>query len=189
MAGLVDYRTLVNARRVVLRRMRDIGRIVAFLVTLIVVAGALMGVAWYVARFPAGSGSISISLCALSSPDDLVIGAYLEANATELEQPAGTDDTPVTFVVESGETATQIANRLKQERLVSDAELFRRYVQYHGLDAGIVNVAHRYGSVEPAPELLELVDAFARMDGSAEETNRAMALMGEFCRANRKPVR
>jgi UPF0755 protein len=117
--------------------MRDIGRIVAFLVTLIVVAGALMGVAWYVARFPAGSGSISISLCALSSPDDLVIGAYLEANATELEQPAGTDDTPVTFVVESGETATQIANRLKREGLVSDAELFRRYVQYHGLDAGI----------------------------------------------------
>jgi cobalamin-dependent methionine synthase I len=56
----------------------------------------------------------------------------------------------------------------------------------YGLDAGIVNVAHHYGSVEPAPELLELVDAYAKMDGSAERTNEAMELMGKFCRENRK---
>jgi len=56
----------------------------------------------------------------------------------------------------------------------------------YGLDAVIANVAHRYGSVEPAPELLELVDAYAKMDGSAEKTSRAMELMGEFCRRNRR---
>ncbi|MHC4323597.1 MAG: pterin-binding domain-containing protein, partial [Planctomycetota bacterium] len=56
----------------------------------------------------------------------------------------------------------------------------------YGLDAAIVNVAHRYGSVEPAPELLELVDAYAKMDGSAERMNKAMELMGKFCRENRK---
>ena len=56
----------------------------------------------------------------------------------------------------------------------------------YGLDAAIVNVAHHYGQVEPAPELLELVDAYARMDGSAESMNRAMELMGKFCRENRK---
>jgi len=58
----------------------------------------------------------------------------------------------------------------------------------YGLDAAIVNVAHRYGTVEPAPELLELVDAYAKMDGSSERTNEAIALMGEFCRQNRKPA-
>jgi len=58
----------------------------------------------------------------------------------------------------------------------------------YGLDAAIVNVAHRYGQVEPAPELLELVDAYARMDGSAEKMNKAVTLMGEFCRSSRKPV-
>ncbi|MBN2183133.1 MAG: methylenetetrahydrofolate reductase C-terminal domain-containing protein [Sedimentisphaerales bacterium] len=58
----------------------------------------------------------------------------------------------------------------------------------YGLDAGIVNAAHRYGTVEPAPELLELVDAFAKMDGSAEKMNKAMELIGKFCRENRKPV-
>ena len=58
----------------------------------------------------------------------------------------------------------------------------------YGLDAAIVNVAHRYGSVEPASELLELVDAYAKMDGSPERMNKAMELMGRFCRENRKGV-
>ncbi len=56
----------------------------------------------------------------------------------------------------------------------------------YGLDAAIVNVAHHYGQVEPAAELLKLVDAYAKMDGSAESMNRAMDLMGKFCRENRK---
>jgi len=59
----------------------------------------------------------------------------------------------------------------------------------YGLDAAIVNVAHRYGSIEPAPELLELVDAFAKMDGSTERLNKAMQLMAKFCRESRKPAR
>ena len=59
----------------------------------------------------------------------------------------------------------------------------------YGLDAGIVNVAHHYGTVEPDPELLDLVDAFAKMDGSTEKLNKAIELMGKFCRENRKPVK
>ena len=57
----------------------------------------------------------------------------------------------------------------------------------YGLDAGIVNTAHHYGSVEPARELVELVDAYAQLDGSAEKTGQAMTLMGAFCQENRKP--
>jgi 5-methyltetrahydrofolate corrinoid/iron sulfur protein methyltransferase len=57
----------------------------------------------------------------------------------------------------------------------------------YGLDAGIVNAAHHYGSVEPDPALLELVDAFAHLDGSLEKTGKAMELMGQFCQQNRRP--
>ncbi len=56
----------------------------------------------------------------------------------------------------------------------------------YGLNAAIANVEHHYGSVEPAADLLELVDAFGKMDGSAEKTNIALALMGKFCQENRK---
>lgn len=59
----------------------------------------------------------------------------------------------------------------------------------YGLDAAIVNVAHHYGQVEPDPELLELVDAYAKMDGSPERLNKAMALMSQFCQQSRKTAR
>ena len=58
----------------------------------------------------------------------------------------------------------------------------------YGLDAGIVNAAHHYGEVEPDPELVKLVDAFAKLDGSTENLNDAMMLMGKFCQENRKPA-
>jgi len=58
----------------------------------------------------------------------------------------------------------------------------------YGLDAAIVNVGHHYGQVEPDAELLELIDAYAKMDGSPERLNKAMELMGKFCRENRKPA-
>ena len=59
----------------------------------------------------------------------------------------------------------------------------------YGLDAAIVNVGHHYGEVEPAEELMKLVDAFAKMDGSVERQSRAMSLIGNFCQENRKPAK
>ncbi|MBN2455344.1 MAG: methylenetetrahydrofolate reductase C-terminal domain-containing protein [Sedimentisphaerales bacterium] len=58
----------------------------------------------------------------------------------------------------------------------------------YGLDTGIVNVAHHYGMTEPDPKLLELVDAYTKMDGSAEAMNRAVTLMSKFCQENRKSM-
>ena len=117
--------------------MKNVGRVIAFSVTLVAVLGAVGSVGLFLSRSRPDGGSVSLSLCGLSSPDDLLIGVYLDSKAAELEQRAGSDDTPVTFVVEPGETAVRIADRLEQAGLVSDAQLFRRYVQYHGLDAGI----------------------------------------------------
>jgi len=56
----------------------------------------------------------------------------------------------------------------------------------YSLDAGIVNTSHQYGSVEPPAELLDLVAAYAQLDGSTERMSKAMELMGQFCRENRK---
>jgi cobalamin-dependent methionine synthase I len=59
----------------------------------------------------------------------------------------------------------------------------------YGLDAAIVNVEHHYGFVEAAPDLLQLVDAYAKMDGSAERINEVMSLMSKFCQESRKPAK
>ncbi len=66
----------------------------------------------------------------------------------------------------------------------------RAYVQVaqsYGLDAGIVNVNHQYGSKPAADDLVKLVEAFARQDGDRENSDAAMALMGEFCQNSKKP--
>ena len=55
----------------------------------------------------------------------------------------------------------------------------------YGLDAAIVNTAHKYGTVPADPELVKMVDAFAKMNGSAEKMNEAMMLMGLFCQQSR----
>ncbi|MHC4075904.1 MAG: dihydropteroate synthase [Planctomycetota bacterium] len=58
----------------------------------------------------------------------------------------------------------------------------------YGLDAGIVNVAHHLTKGPPSQDLLELVDAFAKMDGSVEHMNTAIMLMTKFCADNRRPA-
>jgi len=102
------------------------------------VLAAIGGVVAFMAgSFSGEAGSITLGLCGLSAPDKALIGLYLETRSEELELPAGTDDTPVAFVVEPGETVVEIADGLQEAGLISDAELFRRYVQHEGLDSGI----------------------------------------------------
>ena len=69
--------------------------------------------------------------------------------------------------------------------------IMRAYVHKameYGMDAGIVNVKHHLAEGDPAPELLQLVDAYAKMDGSPERLNEAMARMSKFCQECRKPT-
>ena len=56
----------------------------------------------------------------------------------------------------------------------------------YGCDAGIVNPRHKLYAGDPAPELMELVGAYAKMDGSMDSTTNAMNLMSQFCRNTKK---
>jgi UPF0755 protein len=55
----------------------------------------------------------------------------------ELNQPAGDDPTPVAFAVQPGQTAADVAQRLAEEGLVVNAEVFRRFMAYQGLDVSL----------------------------------------------------
>lgn len=67
------------------------------------------------------------------------IGFYLrQMYGDQMDLPANPDDTRErTFMIESGESVPDIALRLERQGLVSNADLFRRTVQYWGADGDI----------------------------------------------------
>jgi UPF0755 protein len=105
---------------------------IIFLVVLVVVGAA--GV-FAVQRLQ--GGMINLQLDAPENLQDAAIAVYLSANQDQLEQPAGSDATPVEFEILPGESLNAVANRLLQIGVISDPELFRRYLQYNKLDQGI----------------------------------------------------
>jgi UPF0755 protein len=107
-------------------------RFVVFLSTL-----AVLAVAGVVVVQRLRSSMTSLQLDLPENPQDAVIAVYLSANQEKLEQPAGSDPTPIEFEIQPGESLIGIADRLQRAGLVSDAELFRRYLQYNKLDQGI----------------------------------------------------
>lgn len=72
-----------------------------------------------------------------SSSDSLALSLYLSMHQAELNESVSDDPTPVTFVVEPGETAAGVATRLEEDGLVVDGEVFRRFMTYHGLDVSL----------------------------------------------------
>ena len=87
----------------------------------------------YLAARPEPSEGVALDLD-LSSVDAAFLSFYLSMHQDELNATPSDDPTPVTFVVEPGETAAQVAARLEEEGLVVDGEVFRRFMTYHGLD-------------------------------------------------------
>jgi 5-methyltetrahydrofolate corrinoid/iron sulfur protein methyltransferase len=65
----------------------------------------------------------------------------------------------------------------------------RAYVEVammYGLDAGIVNVSHQFGTKPADAELVKLVETYAALDGSMEKLTNAMSLMCKFCLDSKK---
>jgi UPF0755 protein len=63
-----------------------------------------------------------------------VIGLYLRLQAQTIEAPASSDSTLRPFKISSGETALTVSERLQEQGLIADANLFRFYMRYNGVD-------------------------------------------------------
>jgi UPF0755 protein len=67
-----------------------------------------------------------------------VLGLYLRFRTSDLASPNNADDaSPHEFSVAEGESINSVADRLQEEGIIGDSELFRRYVQYAGTDVDI----------------------------------------------------
>jgi UPF0755 protein len=91
---------------------------------------------------------------------------YLVQRADQLRQPAGTAAEPVLFVIESGEGAREIANKLVTAGLLGDGELFVNYLVYYGMDAGLV--AGQY-TLDPQASVIELAEVISGTTGQMIE--------------------
>ena len=63
-----------------------------------------------------------------------LLGLYLRLQSQALETPAGGDATLRPFKITPGETAVTVGERLQEHGLIADANLFRLYMRYHGID-------------------------------------------------------
>jgi UPF0755 protein len=114
---------------------RKTRRLIFFFVTIVFLAVACA----VIGSLTLGRGSSSGDL-QLAAPKDfqgLVLSIYLNTRSGDLVAAAGKDDAPVLFTIERGESLNAIANRLQSEKLIKDPDLFKRYLQYNDLDAGI----------------------------------------------------
>lgn len=124
-----------------LRVLRFVFRFLVFLTALAAMVVIVGGGIWYFRT--QGQGGTTIALNDVPSArepqgaEDWVLRLYLQSRADEINTSPSDNPSPITFVVEGGETAASIADRLQDLGLITDATLFRRFLQYNGLDASL----------------------------------------------------
>jgi UPF0755 protein len=120
-------------------QVRNTGRFLVFVIAVLAVIAFGSGTWWYVTSHyrPSEKPPEGRPAFAFDSPDDLYFSTVLRMRYREVIAPAGDDDTPVNFSVESGETASSIAQRLEEQGFISDEGLFKAYVRFHKLDANL----------------------------------------------------
>lgn len=96
---------------------------------------------------PAGSNLNPLQLLYLES--------FLALNAEELQNAAGAASEKVEFYIEPGQTAETIAGNLVRVGLLTDVELFVRYVQYIGLDDQLDVGKYRLSADMTVPDLAD----------------------------------
>jgi UPF0755 protein len=69
--------------------------------------------------------------------DDVILSLVLQSRSDEINTPLSNDPSPLPFIIEPGESALSVGARLQDMNLITDAELFRRYLSYNGLDVSI----------------------------------------------------
>ncbi len=83
----------------------------------------------------------------------LSYSVQLVYHENDLEQPVDSNGQDQKFQVELGETAGSIALKLEGAGLIHDAELFRIYLVYSGLDTRLQAGNYRLSPAEPAIEI------------------------------------
>ena len=69
--------------------------------------------------------------------ENMALGVLLQLQAEAINTPLSDTPTLVPFTIAPGESLLSIAARLQEQGLISDPQLFRRFLRYNGLDLSI----------------------------------------------------
>lgn len=69
--------------------------------------------------------------------EEFFLGFYLQSQSETINSPISTDPSPVPFTIDLGETAVSISEKLVEQQFITDADLFRLFLRYNGLDASL----------------------------------------------------
>ncbi len=122
--------------------LRAIARFIIFIIAIgaiVVILGA--GYWAFGSQSSETAASISIENAeGLRSPEnieDFFVGLYLQTQARVINTPVSDDPSSVPFTVAMGESAISISQKLLEQDLISDADVFRLFLRYNGLDSSL----------------------------------------------------
>ena len=119
---------------------RTIFRFIMFLIAIAAIV-VILGAGYWAFSNQSEETAASISMGDASmtrspkSVEEFFLGLYLQSQAKTINAPASNDPSPVPFTIEIGESAYAISNKLLEQNLITDADLFRLFLRYNGLDA------------------------------------------------------
>jgi UPF0755 protein len=121
---------------------RTIFRFIIFMIAIAAIVVILGAGYWaFSSQSEEAAASISVGDASITrspqSVEEFFLGFYLQTQAETINTPASNDPSSVPFTVEVGETAYSISNKLLEQNLIADADLFRLFLRYNGLDASL----------------------------------------------------
>ncbi len=120
------------------RTVRITLRLATMVLSISAVIVIFVGGFWYMWQYSRGNTPQMEYNVTAQKLERTALGLYLRYQKGEVTKSVDPDsDQEVTFTIESGENVVTIAQQLERVGLISDAELFRRLVQYWGADEGM----------------------------------------------------
>jgi UPF0755 protein len=121
---------------------RTIFRLIVFVIAIGAIV-VILGAGYWAFSSQSDEAAASISLGDASvarSPqniEEFFLNFYLQIQADAINTPVSDDPSPVPFTVDIGENAATISDKLVDQGLITDPDLFRLFLRYNGLDASL----------------------------------------------------
>lgn len=108
-----------------------------FLLIFVLAALLVGGLFGYSYLADTGTRALGPGAETLNPAERAMLLTYLTTRSDDLNQPAGSDPSPVVFSVPAGATAGVVAEALADAGLIRDAQLLTYYLRYEGLDGQV----------------------------------------------------